>query len=74
MDDRFVARIDSVGNWTVISTADLGQPRIVEEYFENPDGSPIVVDRDITGAARGACSARGPLAAYGDGEVLIWSK
>jgi hypothetical protein len=58
----------------VISTADLGQPRIVEEYFENPDGSPIVVDRDITGAARGACSARGPLAAYGDGEVLIWSK
>ena len=30
----------------VISTADLGQPRIVEEYFENPDGSPIVVDRD----------------------------
>ncbi len=56
------------------STADLGQPRIVEEYFENPDGSPIVVDRDITGAARGACSARGPLAAYGDGEVLIWSK
>lgn len=48
-----------VGNGPVISTADLGQPRIVEEYFENPDGSPIVVDRDITGAARGACSARG---------------
>ena len=51
----------------VISTADLGQPRIVEEYFENPDGSPIVVDRDITGAARGACSARGPLALSGAG-------
>lgn len=58
----------------VISTADLGQPRIVEECFENPDGSPIIVDRDITGAVRGEHSARGPLAAYGDGEVLIWSK
>ena len=58
----------------VISTADLGQPRIVEEYFENPDGSPIIVDRDVTGAVRGERSARGPLAEYDDREVLIWSK
>ncbi|MBW3089391.1 right-handed parallel beta-helix repeat-containing protein [Bifidobacterium miconisargentati] len=56
----------------VVSTADLGQPRIVEGYFEQPDGSPIVVDRDITGAARGERSARGPLAAYPADEVLVW--
>ena len=74
MDDRSLPESIRSATGPVISTADLGQPRIVEEYFENPDGSPIVVDRDITGAARGACSARGPLAAYGDGEVLIWSK
>lgn len=58
----------------VVGTADLGQPRIVEEYFENPDGSPIAVNRDITGALRGERSARGPLASYSDGEVLIWER
>ncbi|KFI90972.1 xylosidase [Bifidobacterium saguini DSM 23967] len=57
----------------VVSTADLGQPRIVEEYFEYPDGSPIVVNRDIVGDSRDEQSARGPLASYPRGEVLIWS-
>ena len=56
----------------VVSTEDLGQPRIVEEYFEHADGSPIVVDRDITGAPRAPRSARGPLAALGGGERLVW--
>ncbi|NMM97322.1 right-handed parallel beta-helix repeat-containing protein [Bifidobacterium olomucense] len=58
---------------SVVSTVDLGQPRIVEEYFEQPDGSPIVVNRDMVGDLRGKESARGPLAVYPSGEVLIWS-
>ena len=59
---------------SVVSTKDLGQPRIVEGWFENPDGSPIVVDQDIVGAARGARSARGPLAAWTGGEQLVWRR
>lgn len=56
----------------IVTTADLGQPRIVEEYFENPDGSPLAVDTDITGAPRGVESARGPLADYANGERIVW--
>ncbi|MBM6699983.1 right-handed parallel beta-helix repeat-containing protein [Bifidobacterium pullorum subsp. saeculare] len=44
-------------------TADLGTPRIVEEPYENADGTPIVFDSDILGADRGQASSPGPLAA-----------
>ena len=38
-----------------VSTADLGMPRVTEELFENPDGSPIVLDTDLTGVRARGC-------------------
>lgn len=46
----------------LVGTADLGEPRIAEERYENPDGTPLTVDRDILGAPRAARSACGPFA------------
>ncbi|PWG59875.1 right-handed parallel beta-helix repeat-containing protein [Bifidobacterium catulorum] len=45
---------------TVIDTATLGAPRIVGEAYENPDGSPIVVDHDINGEPRNEHPVPGP--------------
>lgn len=57
-----------------ISTADLGMPRVTEELFENPDGSPIVWNTDLTGAGRGAAVTLGPLEAVkaGKNRILVW--
>ncbi|MBT1179826.1 right-handed parallel beta-helix repeat-containing protein [Bifidobacterium vespertilionis] len=64
-----------LGAGRVVSTADLGTPRVVEERFEKPDGSPFTFDADIMGAARGEHSARGPLADLRPGvEAVVWSR
>ena len=36
----------------VITSADLGMTRISEACFENPDGSALTLDQDLTGAIR----------------------
>lgn len=64
--------VDASGR--VICTADLGQPRIVEEYFEYPDGSPITFNYDILGATRGEQSSRGPIAEIASGTTCVWRR
>lgn len=64
---------DDFGTGEIVRTADLGEPRIVEERFERADGAPFVFDTDIAGETRAAHSARGPLASLRFGETAaIW--
>ena len=56
------------------TTEQLGMPRIVEERYENPDGSVIVFDTDIMGKKRNKNILSGPIAFLQDGKnrILIW--
>jgi hypothetical protein len=45
----------------MITTGILGMPRIVEEPYENPDGSPICVDTDLLDQKRDTCPTVGPI-------------
>ena len=64
-----------LGMGAIVRTADLGEPRIVEERFEQADGSSFVFDADIVGTPRGPLSSRGPLASFEPGRpALIWSR
>ena len=47
-------------NAGIISTETLGMAFEPEQKFENPDGTPIVFDRDYFGAHRGALTVPGP--------------
>ena len=64
-------RCDAAG---YIGTADLGMPRITEELFENPDGTPILLDTDLTGARRDARTMIGPLETIKEGHnrIPVW--
>jgi len=57
-----------------MGTANLGMPRITEELFENPDGTPITLDTDLVGAGRDAHTAIGPLEGLkaGHNRVAVW--
>jgi alpha-L-arabinofuranosidase len=57
-----------------IGTANLGMPRITEEPFENPDGTPVTLDTDLIGAERKTRTAIGPLEAVkaGHNRFLVW--
>ena len=55
----------------IITTEKLGTPRITECDFENPDGTPITVDKDMLGAPLPAVGAVAGLKA-GKNKVLIW--
>lgn len=59
---------------TVTSTADLGVPRIVDERYEETDGSDIVIDVDILGRRREKLSSVGPFAELcpGANRQLAW--
>lgn len=59
-----------------VSTPELGTPRIVEERYENPDGSDIVLDTDLAGQHRKALDNAGPLAGLHAGlnDVVVWKK
>ena len=48
---------------SLITTDTLGAPRISEMAFENPDGTPLTLDRDYFDAPRGKCPVAGPFAA-----------
>ena len=58
----------------MISTNTLGMPRIVEERFENPDGSRIVLNRDYLGKSRKDNPYPGPFADLQPGfnEIRVW--
>ncbi|WP_029150574.1 right-handed parallel beta-helix repeat-containing protein [Microbacterium indicum] len=61
---------DAVG---VVTGDDLEPVRFVGAQFEDPDGSPIAADRDLTGARkdRGAAYPAGPFAALAAGRNAI---
>jgi hypothetical protein len=60
----------------VITTDYLGVPRITEEIFENPDGTPICIDSDLLGNVRGEKPTAGPIEGLraGTQKIRIWSK
>ncbi len=58
-------------NGHVITTADLPMPRIVEQAFEEPDGSPLVFGCDMNGIVRGTVPLAGPLEALKEGKNHI---
>jgi hypothetical protein len=59
----------------VASTASLGHTRIVEELYENPDGTPIVFNKDMRGEQRAEKCVSGPLAKLqtGENDIVVWS-
>lgn len=59
-----------------ITTDDLGMPRIVEAQFEHPDGTKIVLDRDLRGAMRKERPTAGPVEELraGANTIKIWTK
>jgi hypothetical protein len=54
--------------------ADLGYAFQTGAPFENPDGSPLAIDRDYHGRVRGETSAIGPFAEWltGRGDIAVW--
>ena len=69
-DDFILAR-----KTAIMSTADLGETRVTEAFFENPDGSEIILDRDYLGELRtDGNNAAGPFAALkpGPNRLLVW--
>lgn len=58
----------------VMTSADLGMTRISEACFENPDGSEITLNRDLTGAVRGENPKAGPLEGLcaGRNRIEVW--
>ena len=59
-----------------ITTEYLGVPRITEEVYENPDGTPICIDTDLLGKARGERPTAGPIEGLcaGKQRIKIWNK
>lgn len=58
-----------------ITSQKLGEPRIVECAYENPDGSPIVIDYDLLGNKRDAKAVHvGPIDGLkvGHNSIKIW--
>ena len=60
----------------VVNSDQLGMTRISEARFENPDGSDLILDRDLTGKKRGENSCAGPLEGLKSGKnrILVWEK
>lgn len=60
----------------IVSTGMLGMARIVDQRFENPDGTPIILDRDLRGKMRDERQPKaGPLEALcpGKNRIRIWT-
>ena len=59
----------------LMSTADLGETRVSEAFFENPDGSDIILDRDYLGQLRtDGNNPAGPFAELkpGRNRLCVW--
>ncbi|MCM3693246.1 right-handed parallel beta-helix repeat-containing protein [Neobacillus niacini] len=56
------------------SSKTLGRARIVDAEFENPDGSEIILDKDILGEQRTEKSVLGPIASLqaGKNHIKVW--
>ncbi|MCM1056312.1 MAG: right-handed parallel beta-helix repeat-containing protein [Firmicutes bacterium] len=54
-----------------VTTQLLGTPRITESGYENPDGSPIIIDWDIAGAERPDRPLPGPVQDLRPGENRV---
>lgn len=63
-------------NGELVTTEQLGMPRIVEERYENPDGSGIVFNRDICGEKRNGNILAGPFCSLekGKNRIMVWKK
>lgn len=61
-------------NTEIIDTQKLGMVRIVEAPYDDPEGKPILLDRDYNGCLRGARPAAGPLEGLkqGHNRIKIW--
>jgi hypothetical protein len=61
---------------SIITSEMLGMPRLVEECFENPDGTPIVIDSDMLGVKRAGNPKAGPIEALkaGKNRIKVWSR
>jgi hypothetical protein len=76
-DGKFILNLDlgselKQARTTPVTTALLGKARIPQVGYENPDGSPLAVDRDFFGKKRGAVRPTpGPFEKPGDGEVKL---
>ena len=59
---------------TPVTTERLGSPRITEEPYENPDGTPIDFTKDLMGATRESRVIPGPFASLKAGEqrIVVW--
>ncbi len=49
------------GRGTLVTTRLLGTPRITESGYENPDGTPLIIDRDLLGETRPEHPVPGPV-------------
>ena len=60
----------------IITSEMLGMPRLVEERFENPDGTPIEIDSDMLGVKRAGNPKAGPIEALkaGKNRIKVWSR
>jgi hypothetical protein len=58
----------------VLDTKCLGSPRIVDQCYENPDGTAVQFDTDFTGNKRGSKPAVGPFEALqaGANKIKVW--
>lgn len=59
----------------LMTTADLGETRVTEAFFENPDGSDIILDRDYLGQLRtDGNNPAGPFAGLkpGRNSLCVW--
>ena len=68
---------EEAANWCCepVTTERLGAPRITEEAFENPDGTPVDFTCDLLGEKRGKI-VPGPLEALNAGKqrIVVWHK
>lgn len=66
---------EQVCDWhcTPVTTERLGAPRITEEAYENPDGTPVDFGKDLLGKVREA-TVPGPLAQWKPGKqtIVVW--
>lgn len=60
----------------IITTQDLGTPRIVEAVYENPDGTPVAIDTDFHGIYRKCAPMPGPFETLkqGHNKILLWKQ
>ena len=71
MDEEVLAMLTEI-----ITSDKLGEPRIVNARFENPDGRDIVLDKDMLGNQRRESPMAGPFEnlVAGHNRIRIWSR